>query len=562
MLTEEKIRFVREKLKEREEVATKELLQGGIDNNDIIRLKKLGIIESSKWGHYKLVDVSKYYDEAIKAVESKEYGKAVEFFEKSINVSFNVMESNYYLFLISVLNNNLDDAFKYFEVLYNKQNDIISKGDLNFYLYMISYYNSVPSEYCKIVRNMKIEDTLDSKKKYMISREVKNQFFNKRFINSRKSIVLSEGFQSRVIYHIISKVIDALNTEKRQLIDLIKEKKYEEVYEYYLDIESYRDLADYETICLDIVEEIVQIFKLGGVLPKSNKVMTNILSVAIGNKDYKRALEINVQFNKSKGINNSTNQINLLLVAINDIIDNIDKVREEIKTNGNEEVETQGLEETQDYSKLVEYLMSGRIEDFITELKNYLTNINKEEYMFLIMNLVKIDSMLEDNMYSRTMMKLSLIVSGEFSFEISEYVMCFYEYLAMKRFEVASIYLDIIESAKERKITSFSVTGFREIFDKKVNDSGKLFSGVTSSLEVRRRYTFEDLNIQYTLEDLKRSKVLMLDANVDNEYIKEVVSELNDVLCFEINIDGEERMMLKYKEVSEEEGVRLSIRMK
>lgn len=371
MLTEEKIRFVREKLKEREKVATKELLQGGIDNNDIIRLKKLGIIESSKWGHYKLVDVSKYYDEAIKAVESKEYGKAVEFFEKSINVSFNVMESNYYLFLISVLNNNLDDAFKYFEVLYNKQNDIISKGDLNFYLYMISYYNSVPSEYCKIVRNMKIEDTLDSKKKYMISREVKNQFFNKRFINSRKSIVLSEGFQSRVIYHIISKVIDALNTEKRQLIDLIKEKKYEEVYEYYLDIESYRDLADYETICLDIVEEIVQIFKLGGVLPKSNKVMTNILSVAIGNKDYKRALEINVQFNKSKGINNSTNQINLLLVAINDIIDNIDEVREEIKTNGNEEVETQGLEETQDYNKLVDYLMNERIEDFIAELKNY-----------------------------------------------------------------------------------------------------------------------------------------------------------------------------------------------
>ncbi len=559
MLTEEKIRFVREKLKEREEVATKELLQGGIDNNDIIRLKKLGIIESSKWGHYKLVDVSKYYDEAIKAVESKEYGKAVEFFEKSINVSFNVMESNYYLFLISVLNNNLDDAFKYFEVLYNKQNDIISKGDLNFYLYMISYYNSVPSEYCKIVRNMKIEDTLDSKKKYMISREVKNQFFNKRFINSRKSIVLSEGFQSRVIYHIISKVIDALNTEKRQLIDLIKEKKYEEVYEYYLDIESYRDLADYETICLDIVEEIVQIFKLGGVLPKSNKVMTNILSVAIGNKDYKRALEINVQFNKSKGINNSTNQINLLLVAINDIIDNIDEVREEIKTNGNEEVETQGLEETQDYNKLVDYLMNERIEDFIAELKNYLTSLNKQEYMFLIMNLVKIDSMLEDNMYSRTMMKLSLIVSGKFSFEISEYVMCFYEYLAMKRFEVASIYLDIIESAKERKITSFSVTGFREIFDKKVNDSGKLFSGVTSSLEVRRRYTFEDLNIQYTLKDLKRSKVLMLDVSVDNEYIREVVSELDNVLCFIINIDGEERMMLKYKEVSEEEGVRLSI---
>ena len=151
MLTEDKIIFVREKLKKKEEVATKELLQGGIDNNDIIRLKKLGIIESSKWGHYKLVDVSKYYDEAIKVVESKDYNKAVELFEKSIHVSFNVIESSYYLFLISVLNNNLDDAFKYFEVLYNKQNDIIGKGDLNFYLYMINYYNPVPSEYYKIV---------------------------------------------------------------------------------------------------------------------------------------------------------------------------------------------------------------------------------------------------------------------------------------------------------------------------------------------------------------------------------------------------------------------------
>ena len=561
MLTEDKIIFVREKLKKKEEVATKELLQGGIDNNDIIRLKKLGIIESSKWGHYKLVDVSKYYDEAIKVVESKDYNKAVELFEKSIHVSFNVIESSYYLFLISVLNNNLDDAFKYFEVLYNKQNDIIGKGDLNFYLYMINYYNPVPSEYYKIVRNMRIEDTLNGEKKYMISREIKNLFFNKRFINSRNVIVFSESLQSKVIYHIISKVIDALNTEKRQFIDLIKEKKYEEVYEYYLDIESYRDLLDYETICLDIVEDIVEILK-SGVLPKSNKVVTSNLSVAVGNKDYKRALEINIQFNKSKNVDNSANHINLLLVAINDIIDNIDKVREEIKTNGNEEVETQGLEETQDYSKLVDYLMNERIEDFIAELKNYLTSLNKQEYMFLIMNLVKIDSMLEDNMYSRTMMKLSLIVSGKFSFEISEYVMCFYEYLAMKRFEVASIYLDIIESAKERKITSFSVTGFREIFDKKVNDSGKLFSGVTSSLEVRRRYTFEDLNIQYTLEDLKRSKVLMLDASIDNEYIREVVSELDNVLCFIINIDGEERMMLKYKEVSEKEGVRLSIRMK
>jgi len=558
MLTEEKIRFVREKLKKKEEVATKELLQGGIDNNDIIRLKKLGVMESSRRGFYKLIDVSKYYDEAIKAVESKEYGKAVEFFEKSINVSFNVMESNYYLFLISVLNNNLDDAFKYFEVLYNNQNDIISKGDLNFYLYMINYYNSVPSEYYKIVRNMRIEDTLNGEKKYMISREIKNLFFNKRFLDSRNAIILSEGFQSRVIYHIISKVIYALNNEKRQLIDLIKEKKYEEVYEYYLDIESYRDLVDYETICLAIVEEIVEILK-SGVLPKSNKITTNNLSVAIGNKDYKRALEINIQFNKSKNVDNSNNHINLLLVAINDIIDSIDKVREDLKSQ--EEVKTQGLE-TQDYSKLVVYLMSERIEDFTTELKDYLTKINKQEYMFLIMNLVKIDSMLEDNMYSRTMMKLSLIVSGKFSFEISEYVMCFYEYLAMKRFEVASIYLDIIESAKERKITSFSVTGFREIFDKKVNDSGKLFSGVTSSLEVRRRYTFEDLNIQYTLEDLKCSKVLMLDASIDNEYIREVVSELDNVLCFIINIDGEERMMLKYKEVSEEEGVSLSIRMK
>lgn len=553
MLTDEKIKYVREKLKEKEEVATKELLQSGIDNNDIIRLKKLGIIESSKWGHYKLGDTSKYYNEGVKLVEEKEYDKAKEMFIQSVNSNINVMEATYYLFLISVFKNNLDDAFSYFEVLYKNENSIISKSDLEFYLYMINYYNSVPSKYYQLVRNMKLDENIDSKKKYIISRNVKVNFFNKRFLDAKflSNNGSNSNFQSVVIQSIISQVISALNTEKKQLIDLIKEKKYEDVYNYYLDIESYRDLQDYEKICLDIVEEIVGILK-SGIIPNANKVITNNLSVAVGNKDYKRALEINNDFNKRKNIDNSINHINLLLVAINEVIDNIDRVR-----NGIKEVNKN------DYGILIEYLMRGQIEEFSSELKIHLDRIGKNEYLFLIMNLVKIDSMLEDKMYSRTMMSLSLALNNNFDFNMLEYVLSFYENLALNRYDVASVFLDIIDDAKNKGYGRLNINGLREIFDTKVKARGTLFSGVTGKLEVsRKKYTFDDLNIQYTMEDLINNKVIMLDKDVDREHIREVVNDLTDIVCFEINIDGEVRVMLKYKDKSEEEGVSLSIKMK
>lgn len=80
MLTEEKIRDVKNVLEKSGEVQAKVLLNLGVDKNDIIRLKKLGVIESSKWGHYKLGNLSNFYDDAVKAVMEKDYDKAKDLF--------------------------------------------------------------------------------------------------------------------------------------------------------------------------------------------------------------------------------------------------------------------------------------------------------------------------------------------------------------------------------------------------------------------------------------------------------------------------------------------------
>lgn len=552
MLTDAKIRYVRETLKEQEEVATKELLQSGIDNNDIMKLKKIGIIESFKWGHYKLGDAFKYYDEGIKAIAEKDYDKAKEMFIQSINSRINVMEATYYLFLISVFKNNLDDAFNYFDVLYKNENDIISKCDLNFYLYIISYYNSIPSEYYKMVRNMKLEDTLGEVKIYSISKGVKEKFFRGKSFDARDEINVSEGFNGFVNYYMLSKVLDAFRTETKQILSLIKDRKYSELCDYYEDIYYYRDLSAYEKICKFLVDKIINIMK-SGVVPIVKNVRENDFNAALNNGNYKRALELNRDFNINRKVDINSSHLYLLLVAINEIIDNIDKVREDIKISKSKN----------SYSKLVEYLMNGQIDEFTNELKIYFSNIKKSEYLFLIMNLVKIDSILEDKMYSNTMLKLSMIVSDNFSFDMSEYVMSFYENLALKRFDVASIYLSIIENAKSNGLGNLYIDGLRKIFDKKVKTSGQLFSGVTEELEVERaKYTFSDLNIQYTMEDLINNKVLMLDKDVDREHIRNIVNDLTDVVCFEIAIDGEVRMMLKYKDKSEEEGVNLVIKMR
>ena len=551
MLTEEKIRDVKNVLEKSGEVQAKVLLNLGVDKNDIIRLKKLGVIESSKWGHYKLGNLSNFYDDAVKAVMEKDYDKAKDLFEKSINNSFNVMEATYYLFMLSVMKNDLDSAFKYLDVLYNNKNDIISNADLEFYLYMINFYCSVPSEYYQLVRNFMLSDDVDSSKKYIISKDVKYKFFNGKTRNAISS-VLGTDLQSSVIKFIIFEVVYALNVEKNKILQLIKEKDFEKLYDLYLDIDSYRNLKTHEKICLDITSEINEIFKSGGVLPKATKTLTNTLSVAVGCKDYKRALEINREFNKNKSVDINSSHLSQLLIAINEIIDNIDDVR-----NKSAEQKKQNS-----YSNLVNFLINGEIKEFIDELKSYLERTKKSQYLLLVMNLVKIDTILEDKSFTNTMLMLSLIVSDNFVFDMSEFVMNFYENLALNRFDIASIYLDILEDAKAKNFGNLRVNGFRAIFESKVSQSKKLFSGVTGELvPSRKKYSFQDLNIPYSMDDLISNKVLMLDRNVDIDYVREVVNDLDDVACFEINIDGEIRVMLKYKEKNEEEGVNLIFRM-
>lgn len=243
-------------------------------------------------------------------------------------------------------------------------------------------------------------------------------------------------------------------------------------------------------------------------------------------------------------------QINLLLEAINEIIYNPSFIK----------CAKEDTIKDDTYNKLIECLFSG-IDDFTINLKDYLTNNNLLEYLFLILNLVKIDSILDDKLYSNTMLKLSLIKNNSFTFDTSEYVMKFYETLALKRYEEASIYLDIIENASKMKLSNISFSGFRTMYERYVNGTNSLFSGLTCDLKARKRYTFEDLGIQYSMEDLISNKVLMLPANIDIEHIKEVVKDLENVSCFEINIDGQIRVMLKYKSKVEDEGVSLAIKL-
>ena len=550
MLTEDKIGFVKDVLSKKSEVATKELLQAGYDNNDIVKLKKIGIIESSRWGYYKLVDVSKFYADGLEFLENKDYENARLMFEKSLEVSFKVTESTYYLFLLNVLSGDYDLAFRYFDVLYDTPNNIIGEGDLKFYLYLINFYRSVPEKYYQMVRYMKLGDTINDNKN-LIPSQLKAKCFSFRFIDVRNEIPVNKDFHLKVLHSILSKVITSLSKEKKQFLNLTLEKKYEDVSRLYSEIESYRDLTGYEKNCFLVVEEIVQIFKMGGVLPKANKVLTDRLVVAIENKDYKRALEISTKYNNSKGIDNKLSQINLLLEAINEIIYNPSFIK----------CAKEDTIKDDTYNKLIECLFSGNIDDFTINLKDYLTNNNLLEYLFLILNLVKIDSILDDKLYSNTMLKLSLIKNNSFTFDTSEYVMKFYETLALKRYEEASIYLDIIENASKMKLSNISFSCFRTMYERYVNGTNSLFSGLTCDLKARKRYTFEDLGIQYSMEDLISNKVLMLPANIDIEHIKEVVKDLENVSCFEINIDGQIRVMLKYKSKVEDEGVSLAIKL-
>lgn len=218
-------------------ISIDDLLLHGLTNKDVNMLVKSGTLKYDNV-FYSFGTIEKLYEYGTLLLEKENYKNAKKCFEACILIDSKCSQAYFMLFLLNIKNSAYDKAFLYYDVFCE---DIKYRVQARVFIYLLSKLISVPAKY---------ESSLS-----------KDEIMNMESKEEIKYFIESQSCDSVMVA--ISRFIQNKGT-----FTLIKEKKYEEVYEYYLDIESYRDLADYETICLDIVEEIVQIFKLGGGITK------------------------------------------------------------------------------------------------------------------------------------------------------------------------------------------------------------------------------------------------------------------------------------------------------
>lgn len=106
----------------------------------------------------------------------------------------------------------------------------------------------------------------------------------------------------------------------------------------------------------------------------------------------------------------------------------------------------------QDKSKMImifEYLKAYDVESAMQCLHDYMKEVGKEDYTFLVEDLIKLSLLEQDECYEDPILALVQMNQDQFLFDVSDYLKRFFESLKQSRIEASKIYLDIIIKAKK-----------------------------------------------------------------------------------------------------------------
>ena len=239
---------------------------------------------------------------------------------------------------------------------------------------------------------------------------------------------------------IISKnlIIKSLNVQIKQITIFIENKNYSELLNYLEDyIEKYttKNVIIYIYKITKALNEIINTGKYTEPDPAIKKTSSTLEAIDL--EDYALALENSTKFNEENGYNDKNNILHQLLVIIN---------QEIAKTNNKSKLVSKNL------SEIIDDLTSNKINDFVKSLKSYLKSIAKENYEFLILDLIKISLLSHDETFKEVVNILESLTNGNYNFSLGEYILQFYNNIAKNNFNIARIYLDILNNSKNLNV--------------------------------------------------------------------------------------------------------------
>ncbi len=601
------------------ELTTKELNEFGFNSKDLKDLIEQGNIIRIRRGLYSLKSVDGLFCFGKQLIAKKEYNKATQCFQKCHEIDPTHKGTCFQLFLRSIKNKDYKKAFEYFDIFFNSENAFYN-ADSNFYLYLLSMITELPENYRQYAKFLKFGDLkVDiNDKRYTDTysqNKIRTYALNQKFIlaikelNKNKEGKRNLSVQELVIKTLLSQVIEIKIQNINNVINLIKENKYEDIIELYEKKLSYHYLSQSDNYTLILAKELLNIINSKSIPQKQIFSTENNLE-AIDGKNFELALALTIEKDQKNNVNKENNVIYLLLEKI------VNKCKE-LKATTQEEKQSVTTQEktfkeseqfhiiepksfsnsgTSSFIDVIKSLMKGDLDNSFTALRSYLASLDKSDYEFLIVDLIKISLLEKDIAFTKPMTALTLISREKYSFDIANYIQEFYINLSENKFEEARIYLDIISKGNKLGQECVITDGLYQVLEtteralnynennatlKKVDETLENSKKIKTNIEQQISYdNFQEeslsvakptsktkvpdkffqkekitqetekefINKKYTELLDKKSIVLLKPMDSDKiDRIIELIENYPDMRAFVIAVGNKQQVVLKYK---------------
>lgn len=599
MINEENLTKLYEDILKNVELTTKELNSFGFNSNDLNKLIEQGDIIRVKRGIYSLKSVDKLFYYGKKLIAQKEYNKANQCFLKCFEIDPTHNGVCFQLFLRCIKNKDYKKAFEYFDIFYNNENKFYL-ADCNFYLYMLSMITEVPENHREHAKLLKFLDiSVDFEDKRYENVQLQNQIrlfaLNQSFISASKkfkeSIQEKESLtvQDIIIKTLLNQAIETQTQNRKNVINLIKQKKYEEIIELYKKMLSFHNLSKSDNYTFILTNDLLNIIQTK-TIPKKQVYNTKYIFEAIDGKNFELALSL-ASLNQKYSANKDDNAIILLLDEIvyrcNELNNNVSQNQKIVSNNlekavkpfdNNVETEQNAIANIAMSADIIKFLMKGDFDTTFRLLRSYLEKINKIDYEFLIVDLIKISILKKDITFATPMTVLTLISRENYSFDFPTYIQDFYINLSQSKFEEARIYLDIISKGNKLGQDCAIIDNLykvletsEKILDYKRNDT--TLKVIDEALEkskkiqvkpkivqrekiIQQKRDPEKEFIDKKYEKLLNKKGIILLRPMDNDRIDKIINMIKnypDMVAFVIGEENEQQIVLRYKPTTNKE---------
>lgn len=441
-----------------DELTTKNLNNYGFNSKDLTDLIQQEYLERIKRGHYSLASVEDLFYYGKKLMAEKEYDKATECFKKCFELNPNHHGVCLRLFLESINKKDYVSAFKYLDVISN-----VDTADGDFYLYLLSMIIDIPDKYKEYTRYLKLEDIKvdfnDERYNDIFQQnKIRNFILQRRFPYALKQLNKliaqhkTKSIQDIITVTLLHQAIDIENISRNNLVKFAENKKYEEIIKYLQEKNRRHDLSLVDSYTLKLANQIKNLQNTHQ-LPQKTIFRSENLFEAIDGNNYDLALNLSEKYNIKNGIDNSANIMYLLLSEIcNMIKENSPESKPSTNiiedSKENKQIDN-NFSTTSSFSDVIGCLMNSDLEKAFISLRNYMKSIGKQDYEFLIVDLIKLSLIEKDVAFTKPMLALTYVSRENFKFDISNYIQEFYIALSQNKFDEARVYLDIISKSKK-----------------------------------------------------------------------------------------------------------------